>query len=128
MDRGAWKATFYGVTRVGHDLTTITPPIPLHRPHHHHHISPVTSQRSHLQILNIIMLGVRASTCGFWWRTHIFRLKQLWMGWGVGEEEKKHEVVSWKGTMSQLWTYSRIAVYVCQVTSVVSDSLRPYGL
>ena len=44
-------------------------------------------------------------------------------GWGrVLEKKKKHEVVSWKGTMSQLWTYSRNAVYVCQVTSVVSNS------
>ena len=26
MDRGAWQATVYGVTRVGHDLVTKPPP------------------------------------------------------------------------------------------------------
>ena len=26
MDRGAWKATGHGVTRVGHDLVTKPPP------------------------------------------------------------------------------------------------------
>ena len=27
MNRGAWQATVYGVTRVGHDLATKPPPI-----------------------------------------------------------------------------------------------------
>ena len=27
MDRGAWRATVHGVTRVGHDLVTKPPPI-----------------------------------------------------------------------------------------------------
>ena len=26
MDRGAWQATIHGVTRVGHDLVTKSPP------------------------------------------------------------------------------------------------------
>ena len=26
MDRGAWRATVHGVTRVGHDLVTKSPP------------------------------------------------------------------------------------------------------
>ena len=26
MDKGAWQATFHGVTRVGHDLVTKPPP------------------------------------------------------------------------------------------------------
>ena len=34
-------------------------------------------------------------------------------GVGCWRGRKKHEVVSWKGTMSRLWTYSRNAVYVC---------------
>ena len=29
MDRGAWRATVHGVTRVGHDLETEPPPPPL---------------------------------------------------------------------------------------------------
>ena len=29
MDRGAWRATVHGVTRVGHDLETKPPPPPL---------------------------------------------------------------------------------------------------
>ena len=29
MDRGAWLATFHGVTRVGHDLVTKPPPPPV---------------------------------------------------------------------------------------------------
>ena len=28
MDRGAWRATVYGVTRVGHDLVA-KPPLPM---------------------------------------------------------------------------------------------------
>ena len=28
MDRGAWRATVHGVTRVGHDLATKPPPPP----------------------------------------------------------------------------------------------------
>ena len=28
MDRGAWRATVHGVTRVGHDLVTKPPPPP----------------------------------------------------------------------------------------------------
>ena len=27
MDRGAWQATIYGVTRVGHNLATKPPPL-----------------------------------------------------------------------------------------------------
>ena len=28
MDRGAWRATVYGIAKVGHDLTTKPPPPP----------------------------------------------------------------------------------------------------
>ena len=31
MDRGAWRATVHGVTRVGHDFVTRSPPPPLIR-------------------------------------------------------------------------------------------------
>ena len=27
MDRGAWQAIFHGITRVGHDLVTKSPPL-----------------------------------------------------------------------------------------------------
>ena len=31
MDRGAWRATVHGVTRVGHNFTTKSPPPPFIR-------------------------------------------------------------------------------------------------
>ena len=34
MDRGAWRATVHGITRVGHDLLTKPPPPPPPPPNH----------------------------------------------------------------------------------------------